>query len=47
MRISECAELTGTTVRYHRIGLWIRWLAEAGLSPDAVADRSTGPRRSG
>ena len=63
MRISECAELTGTTVRtiryYHQIGLLpapegrgrrdygldevarilrIRWLAEAGLSLDAVAE---------
>lgn len=64
MRISECAELTGTTVRtiryYHQIGLLpvpptrggrrgyqlthvarilrIRWLVDAGLSLDAVAD---------
>ena len=63
MRISDCAELTGTTVRtiryYHQIGLLpapsghgqrdygldevarilrIRWLAEAGLSLDAIAD---------
>ncbi|WP_432558094.1 MerR family transcriptional regulator [Granulicoccus sp. GXG6511] len=64
MRISDCAELTGTTVRtiryYHQVGLVpvpsgrgvrrdyglehvarilrIRWLAEAGLSLDAVAE---------
>lgn len=62
MRISDCADLTGTTVRtiryYHQIGLLpvpsgvrrdygldhiarilrIRWLAEAGLSLEAIAD---------
>lgn len=63
MRISDCADLTGTTVRtiryYHQIGLLpvpegglrrdyglehiarvlrIRWLAEAGLPLDTVAD---------
>lgn len=63
MRISDCAELTGTTVRtiryYHQIGLLpvpahrggrrdygldhvarilrIRWLADAGVSLDAIA----------
>ena len=64
MRISECADLTGTTVRtiryYHQIGLLpvpdhtggrrdyalehvarilrIRWLADAGLPLEAIAD---------
>lgn len=63
MRISDCADLTGTTVRtiryYHQIGLLpvpegglrrdydlehiarilrIRWLAEAGLSLETIAD---------
>nr|WP_225752047.1 MerR family transcriptional regulator [Pseudoclavibacter sp. Marseille-Q3772] len=67
MRISHCAELTGTTVRtiryYHQVGLLpvpetrhgrrdyrlehvsrilrIRWLAEAGLSLDAIAELLT------
>ncbi|MDO5499829.1 MAG: MerR family transcriptional regulator [Propionibacteriaceae bacterium] len=72
MRISDCAELTGTTVRtiryYHQIGLLpvpvgrgvrrdygldhiarilrIRWLADAGLSLDAVADLLAAEERS-
>lgn len=73
MRISDCADLTGTTVRtiryYHQIGLLpvpvsrgmrrdygldhvarllrIRWLAEAGLSLDAIADLIAGEEDAG